>query len=390
MTFATLSSSFPIIMKIKRFFFNFSFSAAFLSFAATAPLMAELPTSPLAGEFTTSTNETVAGQSWSLEISSGGVWNILGDLAQVNWEYEGSNIRLLKGSGTINIGSGTEAGSLYMIGKTLPSGNWQCPVDFSGTVNVGKMGSFTFGGVYLSKWDAISNINTLNVNGGMVSIMSDTSNNSYFGIKNLSVSDDGILESELSIRTVDGGVWDLHSSGLSVGKVRVNSGSMTFNLHAENVLGNLPKISFDGVNVNCRMNVSADNSLSSLELNADAVLGLAVEDGATLTLVNLTTKNGASGVTGAKIVFYDYRADAFLIKDPNLSVEDSRLYIPSVDTYVDLEAYDGNGNLLEGEWSYEWDGAAGGMLVLTVPEPAAVAAVLGALALVFALRRKRK
>ena len=170
----------------------------------------------------------------------------------------------------------------------------------------------------------------------------------------------------------------------------MNSGSMTFNLHAENVLGNLPKISFDGVNVNCRMNVSADNSLSSLELNADAVLGLAVEDGATLTLVNLTTKNGASGVTGAKIVFYDYRADAFLIKDPNLSVEDSRLYIPSVDTYVDLEAYDGNGNLLEGEWSYEWDGAAGGMLVLTVPEPAAVAAVLGALALVFALRRKRK
>lgn len=230
-------------MKIKRFLSHFSFAAAFLSFAASAPLMAELPTSPLAGEFTTSTNETVAGQSWSLEVSSGGVWNILGDLAQVNWEYEGSNIRLLKGSGTINIGSGTEAGSLYMIGKTLPSGNWQCPVDFSGTVNVGKMGSFTFGGVYLSKWDAISNINTLNVNGGMVSIMSDTSNNSYFGIKNLSVSDDGILESELNIRTVDGGVWDLHSSGLSVGKVRVNSGSMTFNLHAENVLGNLPKIS---------------------------------------------------------------------------------------------------------------------------------------------------
>ena len=51
-----------------------------------------------------------------------------------------------------------------------------------------------------------------------------------------------------------------------------------------------------------------------------------------------------------------------------------------------MEAYDGNGNLLEGEWSYEWDGAAGGMLVLTVPEPAAFAAALGAVALAFALR----
>ena len=71
-------------------------------------------------------------------------------------------------------------------------------------------------------------------------------------------------------------------------------------------------------------------------------------------------------------------------------MEGNRLYIPSVDTYVTLTAYDGNGNLLEGEWSYEWDGAVGGMLVLTVPEPAAVAAALGAFALAFVLRRKRK
>ena len=58
--------------------------------------------------------------------------------------------------------------------------------------------------------------------------------------------------------------------------------------------------------------------------------------------------------------------------------------------YVDLEAYDGNGNLLEGEWLYDWDGEAGRLVLNAVPEPAVAAAMLGALALAFALRRKRK
>ena len=57
-----------------------------------------------------------------------------------------------------------------------------------------------------------------------------------------------------------------------------------------------------------------------------------------------------------------------------------------------LTAYDGEGNLLQGVWTYEWDDAAGiGKLVLAaVPEPAAIASVFGALALAFAMRRKRK
>ena len=57
-----------------------------------------------------------------------------------------------------------------------------------------------------------------------------------------------------------------------------------------------------------------------------------------------------------------------------------------------LTAYDGGGNLLQGVWTYEWDDVAGtGRLVLNaVPEPAAVAAILGALALAFAAWRGRK
>ena len=182
----------------------------------------------------------------------------------------------------------------------------------------------------------------------------------------------------------------MHSGGLSTAKLRVVSGSMTLNLHAEDVLANVPVVSFDeNTGTNFRINVSADNSIRTFELNGNAVLELAIEDGASLTVGNLITKSGSKGVAGAKIVFYDYRADAFLLENSDLSVEDNRLYIPSVDTFVDLEAYDGDGNLLEGEWSYEWNGTTG-MLVLTVPEPAAAAAALGALALAFAAWRKRK
>ena len=383
-------------MKIKRFFSfpTFPLAAAFLSLSATVPLMAELPTSPLDGEFTTSSNEYIyADWWWKLEIGPSGVWNIVGDLAQVNWGYEGGHYKILTGSGTINIGSDTEAGSLYIMGQNPPSPEqWDPVLDFNGTVNVGKMGSFSFGGAYNSRWGKISYIDTLNVNGGMVSVMSETQNNSYFGIKNLTVRDGGMLESSQDLQAAHGGVWNLYSGGLSASLLRV--GSFTLNLHAEDVLRDMPRISFDEDTGSIfRINAFADNSISGeLEFNGNAVLELSVADGATLTIKALSTKNDAHAVQNVEIIFYDYRADAVLFEDPYIFVEDDRLCLSTYETYVKLTAYDGEGNLLQGVWTYEWDDAAGiGKLVLNaVPEPAAIAAVLGALALALAMRRKRK
>lgn len=385
-------------MKVKRFFFskNISLVAAFLSFAA-APLMAALPSSPLDGEFTTSSNEHIyADWWWKLEIGPSGVWNIAGDLAQVYWGYEGYNNKILTGSGTINIGSDTEAGSLYIMGQNPPSDDnyWDRILDFNGTVNVGKSGSFSFGGTYHSRWGMIGYIDTLNVNGGMVSVMSETQNNSYFCVKNLAVRDGGTFESSQDLQTAGSGVWNLHSGGLSASLLRVSSGSFTLNLHAEDVLRDMPRLSFDDKRgSNFRINAFADNSISGeLEFNGNAVLELSVADGATLTIKTLSTKDDNHAVQNAEIIFYDYRADAVLFEDPYLFVEDDRLCLSAYETYVKLTAYDGEGNLLQGVWTYEWDEAAGiGKLVLAaVPEPTAIAAVFGALALALAARRKRK
>lgn len=382
-------------MKIKRFFSfpTFPLAAAFL--ACSAPALAELPTSPLDGEFTTSSNEHIyADWWWKLEIGPSGVWNIAGDLAQVYWGYEGYNNKILTGSGTINIGSDTVAGSLYIMGQNPPSSvHWYRIVDFNGTVNIGKMGSFSFGGTYISRWAMISYIDTLNINGGMVSVMSETQNDSYFCVKNLAVRDGGTFESSQDLQTAGGGVWDLYSGGLSAPRLRVGSGSFTLNLRSENVLNNLSWISFDeNTGSNFRINASADNSIGELEFNGNAVLELSVADGATLTIKTLATKNDTHAVQNAEIIFYDYRADAVLFEDPYIFVEDDRLCLSTYETYVKLTAYDGEGNLLQGVWTYEWDDVAGiGKLVLAaVPEPAAVSAVLGALALAFAMRRARK
>lgn len=376
---------------------NSLFTAAAL-LACSAPVFAELPTFPLNDEFTTSSNETVSstGENWTQNvINSTGVWNIVGDMAQVNWNYEGWHRDFLKGEGTINLGSDTQGGALYIMGSNpVAEEVYNLWFDFAGTINVARKGQFTLGGSYNSRYGTIFSIGTLNINGGMVSVMSETANNSYFRIKNLTVRDGGMLDSALSLTTASGGTWNLHSAeGVVSSLLRVQSGTFTLNLLGENALSKLPRLSFDeNTGTNFRINVSANNSIETLELNSNATLGLCVADGATLKIENLTSKSNAHAVQNAEIIFYDYRADAVLFEDPYIFVEDDRLCLSAYETYVKLTAYDGEGNLLQGVWTYEWDDAAGlGRLVLNaVPEPAAIAAVFGALALAFAARRKRK
>lgn len=377
---------------------NSLFTAAAL-LACSAPALADLPSFPLNDEFTTSSNETVSSTgdgNWTqYVINSTGVWNIVGDMAQVNWNYEGWHREFLIGDGTINLGSDTQGGALYIMGSNPVAGEvYNLWFNFSGTINVERKGQFTLGGSYNSHYGTIFSIGTLNINGGTASVLSETANNSYFSIKNLTVRDGGKLDSALSLTTASGGKWDLHSAGGVVSSLlRVSSGTFTLNLLGENALSGLPRLSFDdNKGSNFRINAFADNSISGeLEFNGNAVLELSVADGATLTIKALATKDDNHAVQNAEIIFYDYRADAVLFEDPYLFVEDDRLCLSAYETYVKLTAYDGEGNLLQGVWTYEWDEAAGlGKLVLTIPEPAAVSAVLGALALALAARRKRK
>ena len=375
---------------------NSLFTAAAL-LACSAPVFADLPSFPLNDEFTTSSNETVSSTgdgNWTqYVINSTGVWNIVGDMAQVNWNYEGWHREFLIGDGTINLGSDTQGGALYIMGSNPVAGEvYNLWFNFAGTINVERKGQFTLGGSYNSHYGTIFSIGTLNINGGTASVLSETANNSYFSIKNLTVRDGGMLNSALSLTTASGGEWNLHSAGGVVSSLlRVSSGTFTLNLLGENALSELPRLSFDSdLATDFRINVSANNSIETLELNSNATLGLSVEDGATLNIENLTSKSNVQSLTDVTFVFYDYSADSVLFGFSDMNIEDNRLYIPSIGTFVNLVAYDGEGNLLQGEWVYDWNGETGKLVLNAVPEPAAVSAVLGALALAFAMRRKRK
>ena len=121
----------------------------------------------------------------------------MGDMAQVYWGYESTANNILTGTGTINFASDTLGGSMNILGPNppAPDSNWNLIMNYYGTINVNKMGSLSFGGSYISRWGRVEFIDTLNINGGIVSIMSETENNSYFCVNNLSIRDGGLFES---------------------------------------------------------------------------------------------------------------------------------------------------------------------------------------------------
>lgn len=149
---------------------------------------------------------------------------------------------------------------------------------------------------------------------------------------------------------------DIYSGGIAATKLRVGAGSATINLRGENLLGNLNAISVDtDQGVNLKMNVEADNTVKNLEFHSNTSIELSVAEGSRLLINNFTTKDngGVWQAQNAEIIFRDWSDGSFFIGNSDYWIEDNRLYIPAVDTYVDLIAYDADGGLLSGVWSFE-------------------------------------
>ena len=371
---------------LRKFAPAFAFSA--LAFSASA-LMAELPSSPLSEEYTITGSETIHGEWWNTyEVASGGVLNILGDYAQLQVNYAFNYSPTFSGEGIVNIGSGAEYGRMIVTSAAEFSDNWNNIINFTGTINVGERGDFSISGTYPSHYGTIFYVGTLNVN-GTVSVMSATSGNvSYFGIKNLSIGTNGMLSSEIDLRIEDGGVYDIYGSGLSAPRLRVNSGTTTLNLRAQNVLENLSVIDFDSNNASTlKINADMSNALDVLTLRSNSTLELLIAEGQTFLVKSLRSREGEG--ENMSIIFRNYIDGSFMLGSSDLWIEDNRLYLPSTDAYASLVAYDSAGGLLEGVWSLDWNGEANVLHFAAIPEPAAFAAVLGAFALAVCYRIRK-
>lgn len=225
---------------------------------------------------------------------------------------------------------------------------------------------------------------------GSVSVIPSAGVNSYFRVDNLTVRENGSFDSGAMHLYAQNGVWNIYGGGISAPKLRVSSGEMTLNIGGENLLENLRVISMDSdAGTTVKMNVFADNIIQNLEVNANSVMEFSISGGSRLMIKNFSTKdnNNVYQAENIEAVFHDYSNGSFFIANSDYWIEDNRLYIPAADTYVALTAYDGDGGILSGKWSFEWNADLNlNELVLAVPEPAAFAAALGAFALAFALR----
>ena len=103
--------------------------------------------------------------------------------------------------------------------------------------------------------------------------------------------------------------------------------------------------------------------------------------------------NSSSTATAATLNLYDFTNGTFKIEsvyDSSQIYEGNKIIIGTVSgaaQYMSLFAYDKNGNLYNGIWTVD---VAGYLNNSAVPEPATWAAIFGAIALFFAVRRRRK
>lgn len=348
-----------------------------------------LPDSPLGEKYDLTGSEAV-GNTWgaTYQIDESGVLNIFGG-GILTVTYGQNNWGTLTNNGVINIGAKDSAGTLIVDSPNSFTPGWAAVVGGSGTVNIGEMGSLTFTGYIPSYWGVSVHIGNMDL-AGSVSVIPSAGVDSYFRVDNLTVRENGSFDSGAMHLSAQNGVWDIYGGGISAPKLRVASGEMTVNLRGENLLENLRVVSIDSnTGTTVKMNVFADNIIQNLEFNANSVMEFSISNGSRLIINNFSTKdnNNVWQAENVEAVFYDYSNGSFFIGNSDYWIEDNRLYIPAADTYVTLTAYDGEGGLLSGEWSFEWNAQLNlNELVLTVPEPAAFAAALGAFALAFALR----
>lgn len=351
-----------------------------------------LPDSPLGEKYDLTGTEAV-GNTWgaTYQIGESGVLNIFGG-GILTVTYGQDKYPTLTNNGVINIGTKDSAGTLIVDSPNSFTPEWATVVGGSGTVNIGKMGSLTFTGYIPSFWAPSVHIVDMDI-AGTVSVIPAAGVDSYFRVDNLTVRESGSFDSGAMHLSAQNGVWDIYGGGISAPKLRVASGEMTVNLRGENVLKNLRAVSIDSdIGTTLKMNVFADNIIQNLEFNANSVVEFSISRGSRLIISNFSTKdnNNVWEAENVEAVFHDYSNGSFFIDNSDFWIQDNRLYISAVDTYVTLTAYDGEGGLLSGEWSFEWNEQLNlNELVLTVPEPAAFAAALGAFALFIAARRRR-
>ena len=369
---------------------------------AYAAAYAALPESPLSSQYTINTSETLTDASY--EIASGGVLNVgddTGGSGTLNVLYSAQTL-VFSGGGAINIGTAETVGEFYFTGtdENFASEQYKTLMNFSGVINVNEMGSFIINGYLPSSYGGSIKIGTLNLRGTLSTPLTKSSN-TYIEINNLNVYEGSNLNSSQSLLLSNGGTWNVYSSGITAGRIRVGAG--VINLNGENVLKNVNQVGMDLDNGASQLTINMgdySNVINEFLINKNSTVNINLDPAknSVLSILKLTTKENrvwedGDGATTVNIT--NFANDSIFVGDQNgvTVTDDGRIYIADKNAYMELYAYsDAWINEIVGDWYLEWNDEMG-LFALNntgaIPEPGACAAAFGVLALAYAARRRR-
>lgn len=306
-----------------------------------------------------------------MNIASLGTLNILGGTTTVGDGATGE-ISSLANAGEIIVASG---GTLYLKSTTATS--WS-----AGTAN--NTGSITVDGGLLKGFSNISTSYAFVVNGTV-----DVKNNGRIEVEksttNLGISS-GTLSTDSTAR--------ISTPNIVFGIGSNYANEKIFKIGGSSVLANTTEFVIVRTTNNKIELASGDSYIfGAIKFHSVANWVAGAYNELTITLNGSKASFAAITSLGVvdslgRVIFSDFENE--LVKVDNLTTEmiSTGTFKPNDYVTINLVAYDKNGNLLDGTWSVDVNGYLFNSAL--VPEPADFAAVFGALALAFALRRRRR
>ncbi len=306
-----------------------------------------------------------------MNIASLGTLNILGGTTTVGDGATGE-ISSLANAGEIIVASG---GTLYLKSTTATS--WS-----AGTAN--NTGSITVDGGLLKGFSNISTSYAFVVNGTV-----DVKNNGRIEVEksttNLGISS-GTLSTDSTAR--------ISTPNIVFGIGSNYANEKIFKIGGSSVLANTTEFVIVRTTNNKIELASGDSYIfGAIKFHSVANWVAGAYNELTITLNGSKASFAAITSLGVvdslgRVIFSDFENE--LVKVDNLTTEmiSTGTFKPNDYVTINLVAYDKNGNLLDGTWSVDGNGYLFNSAL--VPEPADFAAVFGALALAFALRRRRR
>ena len=366
-------------------------------------------------EFATKAN--VSGNSFKTQ--NGALTLKISNNANVDWQLKGNST--IDNRSALEVASGSalnaksqftfKSGATYNVGGTATHSNTTLTLEGGSTLNVLNGGTLklentagTFAGTnniagtfeYTSTQNRNLTLNQATISGKLITSISDAQGfgnaQVIFSGANNVVKDGGQIDSFGALRLNSGSKLTIESTAGAIKLKKIQDvnktqyygrilfgggGELVLNkkdaFETDNILGLCQLTVIGGTNENT-FRLNADNKFEQLYFQNDSVLNIVLGNGVKMNIDNI-----AGAATNAKLFIENFAEDSVFFNKNDWFA----------DTRFDISVSDGSKTYTKDQLKLvEVEGGYGNYVLTAVPEPATYAAVLGAIAIAFALKRR--